>query len=67
MNRKIRTDVPSLTELRAAIELNLVDRREGSWSKLELMEMNERFAAALLRAHPELAEAQVLAELEPTA
>jgi hypothetical protein len=28
-------------------------RREGSWIKLELIEMNERFATALRRAHPD--------------
>jgi hypothetical protein len=53
MRRKIRADTPSLADLHAAIELNPVDRREGSWTKLELIAMNERFATALRRAHPD--------------
>jgi hypothetical protein len=55
---------PSLAELRAAIELNPVDRREGTWTKLELIEMDERFTAALLRVHPELAQPRELGSSE---
>jgi hypothetical protein len=50
MHRKIRADAPSLAELHAAVELAPVDRRKGSWSKLELIAMNERFAWAMARA-----------------
>lgn len=52
MRRKIHADTPSLADLRAAVELDPVDRREGSWTRLELFAMNERFAATLRRAHP---------------
>ena len=55
MRRKIHADTPSLADLRAAVELDPVDRREGSWTRLELFAMNERFAATLRRAHPKSA------------
>jgi hypothetical protein len=61
MYRKPRTDVPSLVELRTAVERNPRDRREGTWTRLELLEMNERFCAAMRAAHPELVEAVKLA------
>ena len=28
------------------------DRREGTWTRLELIEMDERFRQAMRRAHP---------------
>jgi hypothetical protein len=36
--------------LYAAIELNPIDRREGSWTKLELLAMNQCFSVAMARA-----------------
>jgi hypothetical protein len=65
MRRKLRIDAPNLADLHAAVELAPRERREGSWSKLELIEMNERFCAAMRRAHPELAEPR--SRLEPDA
>jgi hypothetical protein len=53
MHRKVRTDTPTLAELHEATEPDPRDRREGSWTKLQLIEMNERFRAALRRAHPD--------------
>jgi hypothetical protein len=63
MHRKIHVDTTSLAELHAAVELDPRERREGTWTRLELILMNERFAAALLRAHPELGAGK----LEPDA
>ena len=54
MRRKPRADIPSLDDLREAVELAPADRREGSWTKLQLLEMDERFCQAMRRAHPEL-------------
>ena len=32
--------------------LSLIDRREGSWTKLELLEMDRHFCEAVRQAHP---------------
>jgi hypothetical protein len=50
MRRKTRADVPNLAELHVAVELNPREGRDGLWTKLELIVMNERFAAAMARA-----------------
>jgi hypothetical protein len=34
------------------------DRREGTWTRLELIEMDERFRQAMRREHPERCEAE---------
>jgi hypothetical protein len=47
MHRKIRTDAPSLAELRVSVELAPADAREGLWTRLELLEMDERFRRAM--------------------
>ena len=36
------------------VDLDPVDRSEGTWTRLELLEMDARFCAAMRRAHPEL-------------
>jgi len=53
--QKIRPDIPSLADLRGeAIAFSASDRREGAWTKLDLIEMDERFCTAIRRAYPEL-------------
>jgi hypothetical protein len=42
--------VPSLSDLHDAIELAPVDRREGFWTRLGLIEMDERFCAVMERS-----------------
>jgi hypothetical protein len=58
--RKVRLAPPAMRAAARAEaadkELTLVDRRVGSWTKLELLEMDARFCAAMRRAHPELVE-----------
>ena len=55
--RKIRPDIPSLSDLREVIEFSPADRREGIWTKLDPIEMDERFCTAMRRCHPELGPA----------
>jgi hypothetical protein len=49
-HRKPRPDTPSLEDLRESVEPSPADRREGLWTRLDLLEMNERFAQAMRRA-----------------
>jgi hypothetical protein len=63
MHRKIRADAPSLAELHAAIEFTPADRREGSWTRLEVIQMDEGFCAAMRREHPELEQSGEPAEV----
>jgi len=35
--------------------LDALDRRSGQWTRLQLIEMNDRFLDRMRRAHPELA------------
>ena len=43
-------------KVRPEEDLAPADRREGTWTKLELLEMDARFCSAMRRAHPELVE-----------
>jgi hypothetical protein len=56
VRRNLHPDIPSLSDLHEAVELALFDRREGFWTRLELLEMDERFCQVMRRAHPELLE-----------
>ncbi len=47
MHRKTRTDTPSLGVLHESIELDPADRRVGTWTRLELIRMDQRFCAAM--------------------
>jgi hypothetical protein len=51
MHRKIRADVASLEDLHEAV-LGPADRREGTWTRLELLEMDDGFRRAM-EAAPE--------------
>lgn len=53
MRHKVRLDSPGPSDPQEAAVLSLIDRREGSWTKLELIRMDRRFCAAVRQAHPE--------------
>jgi hypothetical protein len=65
--RKVRLVPPAMRAAARAEaaekELTLVDRREGTWTKLELIRMDQRFCAAMRRAHPEHEEPQAWVKL----
>jgi hypothetical protein len=64
MHRKIHIETPSFTDLHAAIEPNSADRRYGLRMRLELLQMDERFCAAMRREHPEMEQHGEPADLE---
>ena len=52
MSHKVDTSEPPDPD--EAIKLSPADRREGSWTKLDLLGMDQRFCEAMERAHPEM-------------
>lgn len=54
MRHKVHLDSPSRSDPDEAAMLSLLDRREGSWTKLELLDMDRRFCEAVRRAHPRI-------------